>query len=335
MKIKIRGYKMDQLLLKNAFIYGIYSNEELMYIGKTHRPIEERLEEHRKHCHNKKLKKIIETGNFEYKIIYEAHDLITEETLSSIEESYISLLKPSCNECGVTRPYVYSSPNADSHIETEVEKLNKRKYYTERDLEILFDFNPIIKQAILIEPNDNSYKKIFNIPQSQKFNDYQRKKLFGKLNNFNEMVNFTIEEFDKNDLCGFTRQKTYAIKLKDGTLRFPTQEEKLLNCSPDGPLIYCHILFMFDTLNNLKQELIQINNLLKNDSLSIHQFEELIIKASLYQKVIQKYIKKEIYWTSLSFAECEGNTIVVPINDLFGIDDAEVPSNATFDENKT
>ena len=322
MKIKMGDYKMEQLL-KNAFVYGIYSNEELIYIGKTHRPVEERLEEHRKHCHNKKLKEIIETGNFEYKIIYEAHNLITEEALSSIEESYINLLKPRCNECGVTRPYIYSGPNTDSHIETEVEKLNKRKYYTKRDLDILFEFNPIIKQAILIEPNDDSYKKVFDIPQSQKFNDYQKQKLFGKLNNFNEMVNFTIEEFDKNDLCGIARQKTYAIKLKDGTLRFPTQEEKLLNCSPDGPLTYCHILFMFDTLNNLKQELIQINDLLKNDSLSINQFEDLIMRDSLYRKVIQKYMKKEVYWTSLKFAECNNDIIVVPINDMFGIDSAD------------
>lgn len=76
--------------------------------------------------------------------------------------------------------------------------------------------------------------------------------------------------------------------------------------------------------------MIQINDLLKNDSLSINQFEDLIMRDSLYRKVIQKYMKKEIYWTSLNFAECNNDIIVVPINGMFGIDSADAQNKATL-----
>lgn len=68
-------------------IYGFYEDNELVYIGKTNRPIEKRIEEHLKQCHNRDLKEIIERGRYEIKILFES-DIIDEKTLCDIEKSY-------------------------------------------------------------------------------------------------------------------------------------------------------------------------------------------------------------------------------------------------------
>ena len=132
-------------LLENAYIYCFKQEGKIIYIGKIHQEINQRLYQHLHNCHNDKLKAYLESSNPPtFEIIYESHNKITEETLCSIEQSYIETLKPECNILGVTKPYDYFTKKKNI-IQTKYQK-----GITEEEINSILSSNPQIYNAQLI-----------------------------------------------------------------------------------------------------------------------------------------------------------------------------------------
>lgn len=103
---------------KNAYIYGIKIDGELVYIGKTIRDLKERISEHINESLNLKsnnsqkdyLYKAMREANYGYKfeILYESHNVISNYDLEGIEKSMIENIKPKFNYEGVKVPYRFS-----------------------------------------------------------------------------------------------------------------------------------------------------------------------------------------------------------------------------------
>ena len=105
-------------LCSNSFVYGIYIDGELCYIGKTIRCLKERLGEHIEQS-------ILENGGgsqqdylykamreckigYKFKILYESHNVLSNHDLEQIEKSLIENLQPKFNYEGVKVPYRFS-----------------------------------------------------------------------------------------------------------------------------------------------------------------------------------------------------------------------------------
>ena len=116
---KIANEKIkNNKLCSNSFIYGIYIDGELCYIGKTIRCLKERLGEHIEWS-------ILENGGgsqqdylykamreckigYKFKILYESHNTLSNYDLEQIEKSLIENLQPKFNYEGVKVPYKFS-----------------------------------------------------------------------------------------------------------------------------------------------------------------------------------------------------------------------------------
>lgn len=116
-KIAIERVENNKLC-SNSFIYGIYIDGELCYIGKTIRCLKERLGEHIEYS-------ILENGGgsqqdylykamreckigYKFKILYESHNTLNNYDLEQIEKSLIENLQPKFNYEGVKVPYRFS-----------------------------------------------------------------------------------------------------------------------------------------------------------------------------------------------------------------------------------
>lgn len=99
---------------ENAYIYGIIINEEIVYIGKTKRPIIQRKQEHEKSAakimnvesqQQEHLYKAMRESTYEFVILYESHNEISNFQLQCLECGYINYYKPKFNYEGVKTPY--------------------------------------------------------------------------------------------------------------------------------------------------------------------------------------------------------------------------------------
>lgn len=95
---------------KLLYIYGIIINEEIVYIGKTKRPIIQRKHEHEKSAAKKSqqqehLYKAMRENTYEFVVLYESHNEISNFQLQCLECGYINYYKPKFNYEGVKIPY--------------------------------------------------------------------------------------------------------------------------------------------------------------------------------------------------------------------------------------
>lgn len=102
----------------NAFIYGIYIDNKLVYIGKTTREMKNRLGEHlecallgegggAQQNYLYKAMRECEVG-YKFKILYESYNTISNHELEEIEKTLIENLQPEFNYEGVKVPYRFS-----------------------------------------------------------------------------------------------------------------------------------------------------------------------------------------------------------------------------------
>lgn len=233
-------------LLKDAYIYCFKDNDRIIYVGKSHQPILNRLEQHLKNCHNEDLKKYLKSDSPPtFEIIYESHNEITEDVLKSIEKSYIETLKPECNKEGVIFPYgAYS--NIKKHLGVD-DILNNKNTVSDQDIDIILKNNPQIAECKLLNVNDEveRIEQLKDCPDMSKESGkrYLKKALeekYGKLNNFNEKKYF-------NPYSGDFQQKAWVVRNKETKeLRFLTNDEKLNGLkSKDGKetITQCRILY--------------------------------------------------------------------------------------------
>lgn len=229
-------------ILENAYIYCFELDNKPIYIGKTHQKVEDRLEQHLVNCHNKKLKEYLLSENPpQFKILYESHNMITEEILSSIEESYINTLKPECNVLGITKPYNLFEPKQALNT---AEVLNKKCSYTLQDLIVLFNNNPQIKDVCLFDISSKCSTRREKECMSEALEQY-----YGKLNEFNRR-----DYYNKDSGC--FQQKVWAVKENEsGEIRFLTDEEKLHGVSEkDGKAVLVRALFRYYTDEEYKDK---------------------------------------------------------------------------------
>ena len=103
---------------KNAYIYGIKVDGELVYIGKTYRDLKERISEHiecmldesinnSQQNYLYKAMRECEIG-YKFELLYESHNVISNYELETIEKSLIENIKPKFNYEGVKVPYRFS-----------------------------------------------------------------------------------------------------------------------------------------------------------------------------------------------------------------------------------
>lgn len=99
---------------ENAYIYGIIINEEIVYIGKTKRLIIQRKHEHEKSAakimnvesqQQEHLYKAMRENAYEFVVLYESHNEISNFQLQCLECGYINYYKPKFNYEGVKIPY--------------------------------------------------------------------------------------------------------------------------------------------------------------------------------------------------------------------------------------
>lgn len=109
---------------KDRGIYGIYCNDELVYIGKTNVAFEKRFAQHWEGIHQGKGMYLYEQLHKEdyniitMKSIISLYDIKIGEELSnrdieSMELALITLYKPKYNRAGVTSDYIYSSKQGE------------------------------------------------------------------------------------------------------------------------------------------------------------------------------------------------------------------------------
>lgn len=106
--------KTEDIKEKNAYIYGIIINEEIVYIGKTKRPIIQRKHEHEKSAakimnvesqQQEHLYKAMRENSYDFVILYESHNEISNFQLQCLECGYINYYKPRFNYEGVQISY--------------------------------------------------------------------------------------------------------------------------------------------------------------------------------------------------------------------------------------
>lgn len=111
--LKRNGVKVRE----NAYIYGIEIDGELVYIGKTYRPLKERFSEHiecifDKDKGGKQQDHLYEAmrncNGYKFVILFEAHNELTDRELETAERAMIEWKKPRFNWEGVKAPYRYS-----------------------------------------------------------------------------------------------------------------------------------------------------------------------------------------------------------------------------------
>lgn len=110
--------KNNNKILKNAYIYKIVIDNELVYIGKTYRDLKNRLGEHIECSLNKSIKnsqqkylyEAMRNAKYGYKfvILYESHNEIDNHELEEKEKIFIETFKPKFNYEGVKVPYRFS-----------------------------------------------------------------------------------------------------------------------------------------------------------------------------------------------------------------------------------
>lgn len=108
----------SSIVKKNAYIYGIKIDNELVYIGKTYRDLKERISEHiecmldesinnSQQNYLYKAMRECEIG-YKFELLYESHNAIGNYELEKIEKSLIENIKPKFNYEGVKVPYRFS-----------------------------------------------------------------------------------------------------------------------------------------------------------------------------------------------------------------------------------
>ena len=140
----------EKFLLKDAYIYGIYKGNSLVYIGKTHRPIMLRIKEHIDGINDGVegfYSKMDGMDNVHFKILFESHNGIIERELECIEKTFIEFFKPAFNVEGVQTEYEFkekprtiSERFLDEKIDNLILVLEKIKEKEEDLLEML-NFN--------------------------------------------------------------------------------------------------------------------------------------------------------------------------------------------------
>lgn len=104
-------------LYRGKGVYGIYKDNELVYIGYTLRSFEQRWNEHKeafvKGNSSQHLYRTIEPGNIEYKVLVDIDKLITNRPITrneveAMELALISLYKPIGNLSGNNIQYYFS-----------------------------------------------------------------------------------------------------------------------------------------------------------------------------------------------------------------------------------
>lgn len=201
---------MDEIK-ENAYIYGIRINDEMVYIGKTFRPIAQRLEEHALlNAHNQELEEAMKKNNYDFVILYESHNIISNEELEQIERTLIENIKPKYNILGVTKPY-------NLYATKEKYKYKKERRYvglTDLEAEGIMSLNPLFVDGMV-------WGSITSI--SQYFVD---KNLFGKATHEN-----FYQAFGKpntyTDLT-WTNYGPYGFCFKTTILEVPNEQPRLL-----------------------------------------------------------------------------------------------------------
>lgn len=226
-------------LLKNAYIYCFKNQDKIIYIGKTHQLINNRLKQHLTHCHNKKLKEYLQSQNPPtFEIIYESHNKITEEILCSIEQSYIETLKPKCNILGVEKPYdLFKKKSSIDHF-------NINNKISDIDVEIIMENNPQIKEVRL----ESIFNIIHNVNPGQENKISEQRAVnkvlesyYGKLNDFNKRDYY-------HPITGNFQQKVWCAIEQNNQLRFLTNEEKYFNESSSNiKITQARLLFHYYT----------------------------------------------------------------------------------------
>ena len=240
--------------LKNAYVYGIYIDDTLVYVGQTTQPILDRIDEHIQRCHNKELKEALLTNHYTFKILYESHDTIDQATLNNIEEALITTNLPKYNKCGVTMPYNSYNQKTAFNGGGIATLLAQKHYYSEVDIQQLLQQNAQISCVYICLKNE--YASFFFTPAfsdlSQKEQEESIQYAFGKVNKHNQMTSQGFKGF---------RQSSYCVKESDGTLRFPSIEEKVKGI-PKDQITKCHLVFIFKTPEEYEEN---FDKLLKKD----------------------------------------------------------------------
>lgn len=231
---------MDNSIKEQAYIYGIKIQDELVYIGKTYRDINKRLEEHAlKNMHNADLEAAMKANQYEFVILYESHNVISNEELCQIERAFIENIKPKYNILGVSKPYtLYATKNTYNNG-------IKRQYKAlcQQEIEFLMDFNPFLLD-VLSGPVRHliAYfyeNKIITQPTAQAF-----KEAFGDPNLI------TDETWMQHGNKGFC-VKGSVIYGKQGQ-RYLTYQELIKETKiPEEDKYYCHSLYVFLWEDNL------------------------------------------------------------------------------------
>lgn len=226
-------------LLENAYVYGVYINEELVYIGKTYQPLQDRIDAHIQRCHNAQLKEALLNNHYTFKILYESHNSITSDTLNNIEEALISTNQPKYNKCGVTMPYNHSSHSVVFSGGGLATQLASKHYYSDEDIQQVLAQNAQIACAYICLKDE--YATTFFQPSFAQLTQKEQNEcieyLFGKTNKFNTMAHHGERGF---------RQTSYCVKEDNGLIRFPTVQEKIKGIKKSW-LQPCHIVFLFNT----------------------------------------------------------------------------------------
>lgn len=140
----------EKFLLKDAYIYGIYKGNSLVYIGKTNRPIMLRIKEHIDGINDGVegfYSKMDGIDNVHFKILFESHNGIIERELEYIEKTFIEFFKPIFNIEGVKTEYEFKEKPRnvnerflDEKIDTLILALKRTQEREESLLEVL-NFN--------------------------------------------------------------------------------------------------------------------------------------------------------------------------------------------------
>lgn len=102
----------------NGYVYGIKVDGELVYIGKTIRPLKERIKEHiecmlDRTINNNQQKYLYEAMRlceigYKFEVLYESQNKISNHELEMIEKVLIENIKPKYNYEGVKVPYRFT-----------------------------------------------------------------------------------------------------------------------------------------------------------------------------------------------------------------------------------
>lgn len=94
-------------------VYGIYIDNELVYVGMTNRDFKIRWNEHKECVKNPEIRnsqqnylyKAMRENKFEFKVLCEAKPFNTEKDIKCMEYALITFNKPKYNYCGVVVDY--------------------------------------------------------------------------------------------------------------------------------------------------------------------------------------------------------------------------------------